>query len=94
MAFLNNGNNSALVVFSMKRQPPINFNLALHSHAMQHGLSVNNIGLHPHASGISVSINLSGAHIAKAKEFADTAVNKFGTYVHHATVQFGSNVKI
>ena len=77
----------AQVVFSLKRQPPINFNLTLHRHALDHGLAVSHIGLHPHPTGTKLSLNVSG-HLENAKHFAESAKTKFSTYIHHAELSF------
>jgi hypothetical protein len=81
------GQEKAMVVFTMKRQPPINFNVTLHRHALEHGLGVSAIGLHPHSSGTKLSITLSG-NLQNAKRFADTAKQKFSMYVHSAELNF------
>ena len=82
--------NEAHVVFNVRQQPPINFNVALHQHALEHGLSVHHIGFHPHPTGTKLSVKLGG-QLDHAKAFADSAVSKFGTYLHSAEVSFGKH---
>ena len=78
----------AEVVFTLKRQPPINFNIVLHKHALEHGLHIGNIGYHPHSSGAKLSLYASG-QLGNAKIFADSAIRKFSTYLYSAEVKFG-----
>ena len=80
---------AAQVVFNLKRQPPINFNVVLHKHALEHGLTLHNFGLHPHPTGVKLSVNVGG-HLENAKHFANSAVSKFSTYIHNAEVRFGN----
>ena len=82
----------AQIVFQLKRAPPINFNLTLHAHAMQHGLAVQHIGMHPHSSGASMSVHVSG-DLNRAKGFADHMVNNFNTYLHSAEVRFEDSAR-
>lgn len=79
----------AHVVFSLKRQPPINFNVSLNNHAMAHGLHLANVGFHPHPTGIKLSADLGG-HLENAKTFANSAISKFSTYIHSAELRFGN----
>ena len=79
----------AQVVFSLKRQPPINFNVVLHKHALEHGLNVHHMGLHPHPTGIKLSVNISGK-VEHVKAFANSAISKFSTYIHNAELRFGN----
>lgn len=82
-------NSQATVVFNLKRQPPINFNVVLHKHALEHGLTLHNVGLHPHPTGVKLSMNVGG-HLENAKHFANTAISKFSTYIHSAELRFGN----
>ena len=90
MSLLNPGANSeAQVVFDVKQRPPINFNVTLHQHALQHGLAVHGqIGFHPHTEGTKMSIHVSGPSLGHIKSFADTATERFGVYIKNATVNF------
>ena len=73
------------VVLALKSKPPINFNLALKEHAMQHSLTVHDIGFHYHPTGNKLSVTVSGA-LQNAEHFANSAVSKFSAYVSNASV--------
>lgn len=77
----------AQVVFSLKQKPPFNFNLTLNQHALEHGLKIQYLGFHPHPTGTKLSVKLGG-QLDNAKRFADSAVSKFGVYLHSAEVSF------
>lgn len=77
------------VVFQMKGQPPINFNIALKMHAMQHGLTITNMGVHITPISKHISVDLSGP-LANAKQFANSAVSKFGVFIQKAEVSAGN----
>jgi hypothetical protein len=77
------------VVFSLKAQPPFNFNVTLKAHALEHGLAVTNMGVHFSPMGKHISLNLSGP-LENAKRFANSAVAKFGVYIHNAEVSVGN----
>ena len=81
------GQPKAQIVLSLKTRPPINFNLTLKDHALQHGLTVHDIGFHYHPTGSKLSVTVGGA-LQNAKQFADSAVSKFGAYVSNASVHF------
>jgi hypothetical protein len=91
MALLNPDRNSALVVFGLKQRPPINFNVTLQAHALQHGLTVNRVGVHTHPTGNSISIHLSGMNIERSRQFAESAKGRYYAYIHSATVRVGNN---
>jgi hypothetical protein len=84
-----NPNNAAQVVFGVRSKPPINFNVTLHQHAVGFGLKVHNIGYHPHVSGAKLSVTVSGG-LDRARAFGNSAVSKFGTYLHSAELRFAN----
>jgi hypothetical protein len=78
-------NPASNVVFALKTRLPMNFNLALQAHAQEHHLQITQMGVHPHPAGSRLSLTVNG-DLSRAKQFADSAVSKFGVYISHAEV--------
>lgn len=80
-----------LAVFELKSRPPINFNLALKSHANKFGLRVHAMSYHPHPSEPKLSMRVSGPNIEEqTRKFVNSAKQGFGGYVKHAFARAGN----
>ena len=80
----------AAIVGTLKSRPPVNFNVALHRHAIGYGVTLHAIKY----AGPKVSIAAQSMDYNKIRAFAHSLPAKFPHILHNATVTESKYVNV
>ena len=80
----------AAIVSTLKTRPPVNFNVALHTHAIGYGVKLHAIKY----AGPKVHIAAQAVDFGKIRAFAHSLPSKFPHILHGATVTESKYVNV